>query len=85
MTVIVNNGQTLTVTQFVWTGAFQRWSVAAGGLLDGTGTITGGFTLLTWERSPAVRWILSVNAATLTNQGTIFANNELLTVPPPSW
>ena len=83
MTVIVNNGQTLTVTNSSGLALSSDSTVAAGGLLDGTGTITGGFTLLNLGTIAAdvPGGLLSVNAATLTNQGTIFANNEQLTVP----
>jgi hypothetical protein len=83
MTVIVNNGQTLTVTNASGLTLTSDSTIAAGGLLDGTGTITGGFTLLDLGTIAAdvPGGLLGVNVGTLTNQGTIFANNELLNVP----
>ena len=83
MTVIVNTGSTLTVTNGSPLTITSDSTVAAGGLLDGTGTIMGGFTLLNLGTIMAdvPGGVLNVTTGTLTNQGTIFANSESLVVP----
>jgi collagen type I/II/III/V/XI/XXIV/XXVII alpha len=83
MTNIVNSGSTLTVTNPAGLTLTVSSTVAAGGLLDGSGTITGGgFLLLNLGTISADQpgGTLAINAATLTNQGTIFSNNELLNI-----
>lgn len=82
MTVIVNTGSTLTVTNASGLTITSDSTVASGGLLDGSGTIAGNFTLLNLGTISAdvPGAVLSVNTGTLTNQGTIFANNGSLTI-----
>ena len=81
MAVIVNTGSTLTVTNSGLTITSDS-TVAAGGLLDGLGTVSGGFTLLNLGTisGDAAGSVLTINTGTLTNQGTIFANNGSLTI-----
>jgi hypothetical protein len=85
MTVIVNAGSTLTVTNGSGLTIGSNSTVAAGGLLDGSGAITGAFTLLNLGTiaSDAPGGNLSIGTGTLTNQGTIFANNQSLTIQSP--
>ncbi len=82
MTVIVNSGTTLTVTNGAGLTIGGNSTVASGGLLDGSGTIAGGFVLLNIGTIsadvPGV--VLAINTGTLTNQGTIFANAGPLTI-----
>src|ERR1700686_1307171 len=81
MTVIVNTGSTLTVTNAGLVITSDS-TVASGGLLDGKGTITGGFTLLNLGTisADAPGSVLSINTGTLTNQGVIFANHGSIIV-----
>jgi hypothetical protein len=82
MTVIVNTGSTLTVTSGTGLTIVSDSTIASGGLLDGSGTIVGSFTLLNLGTISAdvPGGILSIDTGTLTNQGTIFANNESLVI-----
>lgn len=82
MTVIVNTGSTLTVTNGGGLTISTNSTVATDGLLDGSGTIAGNFTLLNLGTISAdvPGAVLSINSGTLTNQGTIFANNASLTI-----
>jgi hypothetical protein len=82
MTIIVNTGSTLTVTNASPLTITSDSTIAAGGLLDGTGTVAGGFALLNLGTISAdvPGGTLSINTGTLTNQGTIFANNESLAI-----
>jgi hypothetical protein len=82
MTIIVNTGSTLTVTNASPLTITSDSTIAAGGLLDGQGNVTGGFALLNLGTISAdvPGGTLSINTGTLTNQGTIFANNESLAI-----
>src|SRR5947209_3649935 len=83
MTIIVNTGSTLTVTSGSGLAITSDSTVEAGGLLDGSGTITGNFTLLNLGTISAdvPGAVLSVSTGTLTNQGTVTAANGVLIVP----
>ncbi len=82
MTVIVNPGSTLTVTNGGGLAITSDSTVASGGLLDGAGAITGGFTLLNLGTISAdvAASTLSIATGTLTNQGTMFAKDSALTI-----
>ncbi len=82
MTIIVNTGSTLTVTNASGLTINNDSTIASGALLDGSGAITGGFALLNLGTIAAdvPGGTLSISTGTLTNQGTIFANNESLVV-----
>src|SRR5271166_6307086 len=82
MTIIVNTGSTLTVTNGSGLTITSDSTIAAGGLLDGSGTITGGFALLNLGTISAdvPGGTLTISTGTLTNQGMIFANNESLAI-----
>jgi hypothetical protein len=84
MTVIVNTGSTLTVTNVSSLAISGSDTIATGGVVNGQGGIVGAGTLvnlgtITSDQSAGV---LTVNSATLTNLGTAFANNASLAIQP---
>lgn len=83
MTIIVNSGTTLTINNATGLTLTANGTVAAGGLLDGAGTIAGsGFTLLNQGTISAdsLAATLAIATGTLTNQGTISASTGTLSV-----
>jgi len=82
MTDIVSNGQTVTVTLANGFSITSNSTIDAGGLFDGAGAVTGAFTLLNdgTMSGDVSNQILSINTGTLTNSGTVIANNGSLTV-----
>jgi hypothetical protein len=82
MTVIVNTGTTLTVTNSTSLTITGSDTVAAGGVVNGEGSIVGSGSLLNLGTitSDQPAGVLTVNSATLTNQGTVFANNASLAI-----
>ena len=76
MTVIVNTGSTLTVNIMTGLTLGTDGTVAAGGLLDGAGTVSGAFTLVNQGTIAAdgAGSTLSLSTGTLTNAGTIVAS-----------
>jgi hypothetical protein len=82
MTVIVNSGTTLTVTNVSSLTITGSDTIAAGGVVDGKGSIAGTGSLLNLGTitSDQTAGVLTVNSATLTNQGTVFANNASLEI-----
>jgi hypothetical protein len=82
MPIIVNSGSTVTVTIASGLTITNASTVAAGGLLDGSGTIGGGFVLLNQGTISADQpgSTLTVNTGSLTNAGTIVANNATLSI-----
>ncbi len=82
MTTIVNTGSTLTVQNATGLNIVLDSTVAAGGLLDGSGTIVGAFMLAavgTIAADVSGR-VLDLDAKFLTNAGTIMANDALLRI-----
>ena len=82
MTVIVNSGTTLTVTNANSLAISGSDTIAAGGVVHGEGNIAGSGSLLNLGTitSDQTAGVLTVNSATLTNQGTVFANNASLAI-----
>src|SRR5258708_5319278 len=82
MTVIVNTGTTLTVTNATSLTIAGSDTIAAGGVVNGEGSIVGAGSLLNLGTitSDQTAGVLTVNSATLTNQGTVFANNASLAI-----
>ena len=80
MTVIVNTGSTLTVQIETGLTLTSDSTVASGGFLDGDGVVTGAFNLVDQGTIAAdlAGTTLSLNMGTLTNQGTVLANNATL-------
>jgi hypothetical protein len=82
MTVIVNPNTTLTVTNTTSLTITGSDTIAALGVVNGEGSIVGTGTLLNLGTitSDQLAGVLTVNSATLTNQGTVFANNASLAI-----
>jgi hypothetical protein len=82
MTVIVNSGSTLTVTNATGLTITGSDTIPTGGVVNGEGSIVGTGTLLNMGTitSDQTSGVLTVNSATLTNQGTVFANNASLAI-----
>lgn len=82
MTVIVNAGATLTVTNASSLTISGSDTIATGGAVNGEGSIAGAGSLLNSGTiaSDQLAGVLTVNSATLTNQGTVFANNASLAI-----
>ena len=82
MATIVFTGSTLTVDNTTNLTISSASTVAAGGLLDGKGTINGNFTLLNQGTiaADAPGQSLTIDTGTLTNAGTILANGASLAV-----
>jgi hypothetical protein len=82
MTDIVNTGSTLTVTNATSLTITGSDAIATGGVVNGEGSIVGTGTLLNIGTitSDQASGVLTVNSATLTNQGTVFANNASLAI-----
>jgi hypothetical protein len=82
MTVIVNTGTTLTVTSGTGLTITLDSTIAPGGLLDGSGVITGNRVLLNQGTISAdvPGAGLTISTATLTSSGTILAGNAGLTI-----
>jgi collagen type I/II/III/V/XI/XXIV/XXVII alpha len=81
MTVIVTSGSTLDVIPPGLTITSDS-TVAAGGLLEGSSTIAGAFSLVNFGTISAnvASTVLNIATGGLTNQGTIVANNGTLIV-----
>jgi hypothetical protein len=82
MTIIVNSGTTLTVTNSNSLTISGSSTIASGGVVNGEGSIVGSGSLLNLGTitSDQPAGVLTVNSATLTNQGTVFANNASLSI-----
>ena len=82
MTIFVNTGTTLTVTNASSQTITGSDTIAAGGVVNGEGSIvgTGSLVNLGTITSDQTAGVLTVNSATLTNQGTVFANNASMVI-----
>lgn len=82
MTDIVNTGTTLTVTNSTSLTISGSDTIATGGVVNGQGSIVGTGTLLNLGTiaSNQAAGVLAISSATLTNQGTVFANNASLAI-----
>ena len=82
MTIIVNNGTTKTIDNITGLTIVTASTIAAGGVLDGTGTVSGNFELLNQGTisADAGGTTLSIATGTLTNSGTVVAAGGTLAV-----
>ena len=82
MTIIVNNGTTKTIDNITGLTIVTSSTIAAGGVLDGTGTVGGNFELLNQGTisADANGATLSIATGTLTNSGTVTAAGGTLAV-----
>jgi collagen type I alpha len=82
MTIIVSSGSTFTVTNTSSLVISGSDTIAATGVVHGEGSIVGTGSLLNLGTitSDQTAGVLAVNSATLTNQGTVFANNASLAI-----
>ena len=84
MTIIVNSGTTKTIDNITGLTIVTASTIAAGGVLDGTGTVSGNFQLLNQGTisADASAATLSIATGTLTNSGTIQATTGTLAIQP---
>ncbi len=82
MTIIVNTGTTKTIDNITGLTIVTASTIAAGGVLDGVGTVSGNFQLLNQGTivADAAGATLSLAMGTLTNSGTIQATTGTLAV-----
>ena len=82
MSTVVYPGSTLTLSNQSGLTIVSNSTIAVGGLLDGTGTIAGGFALLNLGTIAAdtASGLLTITTGTFTNQGTVRASDAPLYV-----
>src|ERR1019366_9463529 len=83
MTVIVNSGSTLTIILAQGLTLSADSTIAAGGVLEGAGTISGDFALVNQgEILSSDPGGLTIDTGSFTNQGTVMTGNAPVTMEP---
>ena len=80
MTIIVNSGSTYTITPASGLTLTADGTIAAGGMLEGAGTISGPFELLNLGEIGPTRGLIDINTGTFDNEGVVETVNYDLTI-----